>query len=99
VRGNAPTIVTAQILAILEAEASGSQSPSQRVLEVMDTRGGQYELSLNVDFHVPNKAVNDYRNDYINLRLVRDQLIRLQNAEIKVPFQLITLINRSIATG
>jgi hypothetical protein len=57
----------------------------------------RYEPSMNPDLHALNRAVNGYRNGHINLRLVRQQLIKLQNTEIKMPVQLFTLIDRSIA--
>jgi hypothetical protein len=55
--------------------------------------------SVNVDLWSLNKAVNAYRSGHINLRLVREQLSRLQNTEIRFPVQLLTLIDRSIAKG
>jgi hypothetical protein len=55
--------------------------------------------SMNVDLWAMNRAVNIHGNGHINLRLVREQLSRLQNTEIKFPVQLLTLIDRSIAKG
>jgi len=55
--------------------------------------------SVNVDLCAMNKAINAYRSGHINLRLVREQLSRLQNTEIQFPVQLLTLIDRSIAKG
>jgi hypothetical protein len=55
--------------------------------------------SMNVDLWAMNKVVNAYRSGHINLRLVREQLSRLQNSEIQFPVQLLTLIDRSIAQG
>jgi len=55
--------------------------------------------SMNVDLWAINRAVNIHGNGHINLRLVREQLNRLQNTEIKFPVQLLTLIDRSIAKG
>ena len=55
--------------------------------------------SMNVDLWAMNRAVNTFRQGHINLRLVREQLARLQNTEIKLPVQLLTLIDRSIAKG
>jgi hypothetical protein len=58
-----------------------------------------YTPSINVDLWAMNRAVNIHGNGHINLRLVREQLIRLQNTDIKFPVQLLTLIDRSIAKG
>jgi hypothetical protein len=55
--------------------------------------------SVNVDLWAMNKAVAAYRSGHINLRLVREQLVRLQNTDIQFPVQLLTLIDRSIAKG
>jgi hypothetical protein len=55
--------------------------------------------SMNVDLWAMNRAVNTFRQGHINLRLVRDQLARLQDTEIKFPVQLLTLIDRAIAKG
>lgn len=55
--------------------------------------------SINVDLWAMNRAVNIHSNGHINLRLVREQLSRLQNIDIKFPVQLLTLIDRSIAKG
>jgi hypothetical protein len=55
--------------------------------------------SINVDLWAMNRAVNIHGNGHINLRLVREQLSRLQNTEIKFPVQLLTLMDRSIAKG
>jgi hypothetical protein len=54
---------------------------------------------MRADLHALNREVNAYRHSHINLRLVRTQLARLQNTEIKLPVQLLTLIDRSIAAG
>jgi hypothetical protein len=55
--------------------------------------------SMNVDLWAMNRAVNIYGNGHINLRLVREQLSRLQNTQIQFPVQLLTLIDQSIAKG
>jgi hypothetical protein len=55
--------------------------------------------SINVDLWAMNRAVTIHGNGHINLKLVREQLCRLQNTEIKFPVQLLTLIDRSIAKG
>jgi len=55
--------------------------------------------SMNVDLWAMDRAVNIHSNGHINLRLVREQLSRLQNTDIKFPVQLLTLIDRSIAKG
>lgn len=60
---------------------------------------GAANPSVNVDLWAMNKAVSAYRSGHINLRLVREQLSRLQNTEIAFPVQLLTLIDRSIAKG
>jgi hypothetical protein len=58
-----------------------------------------YTPSINIDLWAMNGAVNDYVSGHINLRLIREQLTRLQNTDIKLPVQLLTLIDRSIAKG
>ncbi len=55
--------------------------------------------NMNVDLWAMNRAVNTFGQGHINLRLVREQLARLQNTEIKFPVQLMTLVDRSIAKG
>lgn len=60
---------------------------------------GSTNPAVNVDLWAMNKAVNAFRTDHINLRLVREQLSRLQSTDIQFPVQLLTLIDRSIAKG
>jgi len=55
--------------------------------------------NMNVDLWAMNRAVNTFGQGHINLRLIREQLARLQNTEIKFPVQLLTIIDRSIAKG
>jgi hypothetical protein len=58
-----------------------------------------YKSSVNPDLVALNTAVNGYADGHVNLRLVRDQVIRLQTTDIKMPVQLITLLDRAIAKG
>jgi hypothetical protein len=55
--------------------------------------------SVNVDLWGMYRELNAFRSDHINLRLVREQLTRLQSTDIQFPVQLLTLIDRSIAKG
>jgi hypothetical protein len=55
--------------------------------------------TINPDLDALDKAINDYNAGHVNLRLVRDQLIRLQRIPKLLPTQLLTLIDRSIAKG
>lgn len=54
---------------------------------------------INVDLWALQRAANTHGQGHINLRLVREQLCRLQTTEIEFPVQLLTLIDRSIAKG
>jgi hypothetical protein len=64
----------------------------------------ELEPFIDADLHALNKAFNR-RNlfqvnvPHINLRLVREQLTRLQNSTVEFPTQLLTLLDRSIAKG
>jgi hypothetical protein len=58
-----------------------------------------HKPTMNADLTALGRTVNGYRNEHINLRVVRGQLVRLLNTEIGVPVQLITLLDRSIANG
>jgi len=78
----------------------GTTEMRHSLKKMIDPRWNPYDApSVNADLRALDKAVNAYRNEHINLRLVREQLVRLQNTEVKIPVQLITLIDRSIAKG
>jgi hypothetical protein len=55
--------------------------------------------ATNPDLDALSKTVNSHRAAHTNLRLVRELLVRLQTTEIKMPVQLLTLIDRAIAKG
>lgn len=75
-------------------------SEIRRLLKmIVDPTWDPYEPRINDDLRALNAAVNGYRDQHINLRLVRNQLIRLQSTDIHIPVQLLTLIDRSIAKG
>jgi hypothetical protein len=59
----------------------------------------QFEPFIDADLHAMNAAVNGWRVSHVNLRLVREQLTRLQISTIEFPIQLLTLIDRSIGKG
>lgn len=61
--------------------------------------GFEFDEPMPLDLWALNKVTNRYRGGHINLRLVRDQLIRLQNTDIDLPVQFITLLDRAIADG
>lgn len=63
-----------------------------------DYLGTLLDTPIPLDLWALDKAVK-YDRGHINLRLVRDQLIRLQNTDIDLPVQFITLLDRAIADG
>jgi hypothetical protein len=59
----------------------------------------RFSPTMNADLVTLRNTVNGYRVAHTNLRLVRQLLIRLQTTDIKIPVQLLTLIDRAIAKG
>ena len=54
---------------------------------------------VDADLYALNQAVNHLSAPHTNLRLAREQLIRLQNTELQFPVQLLTFIDRAISKG
>jgi hypothetical protein len=52
---------------------------------------------VDADLHGLDRTVNNYKCPHVNLRLVREQLARLQSTKCEMPVQLITLIDRAIS--
>jgi hypothetical protein len=59
----------------------------------------RFKPTINSDLFALNGAVNHARHPHVNLRLVREQLTRLQSTAINIPAEFLTLIDRSIANG
>lgn len=59
----------------------------------------EMEPFIDADLYALNQAVNHFRVPHTNLRLVREQLVRLQNSDVQFPVQLLTLIDRAIWKG
>jgi hypothetical protein len=59
----------------------------------------RFKPAINPDLLALDQTVNDINHAHVNLRLVREQLTRLQSTPIKIPAQFLTLIDRSIAKG
>lgn len=65
----------------------------------IDPTWDPYEPRIHAELRSLDHTVNSFRDHHINLRLVREQITRLQSTEIHIPVQLLTLIDRSIAKG
>jgi hypothetical protein len=65
----------------------------------IDPTWDPYQPRINSELDALDKTVNSFRDAHINLRLVREQITRLQSTEIHIPAQVLTLIDRSLAQG
>jgi len=77
----------------------GTAEIRHSIRKIVEPGWDRYSPKANADLRAMHAAVNAYRAAHVNLRLVREQLIRLQNSDVKMPVQLITLIDRAIAKG
>lgn len=77
----------------------GTTEIRHSVRKIIQPGWDRFRPTMNADLVALRNTVNGYRAAHTNLRLVRELLIRLQTTEIKMPVQLLTLIDRAIAKG
>jgi hypothetical protein len=77
----------------------GSYEVRDMLKKILYPGWDRFRPTINADLLALNQTVNGPRSPHINLRLVREQLTRLQSTAIKIPAQFLTLIDRSIANG
>lgn len=77
----------------------GTSEVRRLLQKLLDPRWDPYDPKINRDLEMLHRTVNGYPDPHLNLRLVREQLVRLQATDIHIPVQFLTLLDRAIAKG
>lgn len=71
----------------------------ERIVRPPHSKWNEFEPFIDADLYAIDQAINHFCTPHINLRLVREQLIRLQRSDVQIPVQFLTLVDRAISRG